>query len=79
MVKNLPAMWEIRVPPVDMEDPLEKGLATHSHILAQRIPWPEEAGGLQATGSQSRTLRVTNANTWPYSPRKGSPPSFPFI
>ena len=51
MVKNLPAMWEIRVPPVDMEDPLEKGLATHSHILARRIPWPEEASGLQSTGS----------------------------
>ena len=74
MVKNLPAMWEIRVPPVDLEDHLEKGLATHSRILAQRVPWTEEAGGLQSTGSHSRTPRVTNANTWPYSPRRGSPP-----
>ena len=47
MVKNLTAMWEI------WEDPLEKGTATHSSILAWRIPWTEEPGGLQSMGSQT--------------------------
>ena len=48
MVKNLPAMQETWVG----EDPLEKGMATHSSILACRIPWTEEPGGLQSMGSQ---------------------------
>ena len=39
------------------EDPLEKGMATHSRILAWRLPWTEEPGGLQSVGSQSRTRR----------------------
>ena len=39
LVKNLPAMWEIRVQSLDWEDPLEKGKATHSSILSWRIPW----------------------------------------
>ena len=52
MVKNLPAMWEMQVRPLGREDPLEKGMATHSSILAWRIPWTEERGGLQAMGSQ---------------------------
>ena len=47
MVKNLPAMWEIRVQSLVREDPLEKEMATHSSILAWRIPWTEEPGGLQ--------------------------------
>ena len=51
-VKNLPAMWEIQVRPLCLEDPLEKALATHSSILAWRIPWTEEPGGLQSMGSQ---------------------------
>ena len=46
MVKNLPAMWEIWIPSLGGEDPLEKGMATHSSILAWRIPWTEEPGGL---------------------------------
>ena len=46
-VKNLPAMQETRVQLVDQEDSLEKGMATHSSILAWRIPWTEEPGGLQ--------------------------------
>ena len=50
MVKNLPAMWETRVQSLDGEDPLEKGMATHSSILAWRIPWTEEPGGLQSWG-----------------------------
>ena len=51
-VKNLPAMQEIQVRPLSQEAPLEKGIATHSSILAWRIPWTEEPGGLQSMGSQ---------------------------
>ena len=51
-VKNLPAMWETQVQSLGQEDPLEKGMATHSSIVAWRIPWTEEPGGLQSTGSQ---------------------------
>ena len=47
MVKNLPAMQETQVRSLGQEDPLEKGLATHSSILAWRIPWTEEPGSLQ--------------------------------
>ena len=50
MVKNLPAMQEIQVQSLDWKDPLEKGMATHSSILAWRIPWTEEPGRLQAIG-----------------------------
>ena len=46
MVKNLPAMQEIQVQSLGQEDPLEKGMATYSSILAWRIPWTEEAGRL---------------------------------
>ena len=45
-------MWETRVRSLDWEDPLEKGMATHSSILAWRIPWTEEPGRLQAMGWQ---------------------------
>ena len=51
MVKNLPAMQETRVQSLGGEDPLEKGMAIHSSILAWRIPWIEEPGGLQSMGS----------------------------
>ena len=51
-VKNLPAMQETQLRPEDQEDPLEKGMAVHSSILAQGIQWTEEPGGLQSTGSQ---------------------------
>ena len=51
-VKNLPAMQEVRVRSLGQEDPLEKRMATHSSILARRIPWAEEPGGLQYMGSQ---------------------------
>ena len=51
-LKRLPAKWEIRVRSLGREDPLEKEMATHSSILAWRIPWTEEAGRLQSTGSQ---------------------------
>ena len=52
MVKNLPAMQESQVPSLGQEDPLEKVIATHSSILAWRIPWIEEPGGLQSMGWQ---------------------------
>ena len=45
-VKNPPAMRETWVPPLGRQDPLEKGMATHSSILAWEIPWTEETGGL---------------------------------
>ena len=51
-VKNPPAMQETRIQSLDQEDPLEKGMATHSSILAWRIPRTEEPGGLQFIGSQ---------------------------
>ena len=51
-VKRLPAMWETSVRPLGLEDPVEKEMATHSSILAWRIPWTEEPGGLQSMGSQ---------------------------
>ena len=52
LVKNLPAIQETRVRFLGQEDPLKKEMATHSSILAWRIPWTEEPGGLQFTGSQ---------------------------
>ena len=52
MVKNLPVIWETQVQSLGCKDPLEKGMATHSSILAWRIPWTEEPGRLQFTGSQ---------------------------
>ena len=52
MVKNLSAMQETWVQSLGREDPLKKGMATHSSILAWRIPWAEEPGRLQSMGSQ---------------------------
>ena len=52
MVKNLPAMKGTRAQSLGWEDPLEKGAATHSSILAWRNPWTEEPGGLQSKGSR---------------------------
>ena len=52
LLKLLPAMQETWVRSLGQEDPLEKEMATHSSILAWRIPWTEEPGGLQSMGSQ---------------------------
>ena len=52
MLKNLPAMQVTRVQSLGQEEPLEKRIATYSGILAWRIPWTEEPGGLQFMGSQ---------------------------
>ena len=54
-VKNLPAMQETQVQSLGQEDLLEKGMATHSSLLAWRIPCTEEPGGLESMGSQSQT------------------------
>jgi len=51
-VKRLPAMWEMRVQSLGWEHPLEKKMASHSSILAWKIPWTEEPGWLQPTGLQ---------------------------
>ena len=50
--KNPPAMQETWVQSLDLEEPLEKGMATHSSVLAWEIPWTEESGRLQSMGSQ---------------------------
>ena len=52
LVKNLPAMEETRVQSLGQEDPLEKKMATHSTLLAWKIPWTEEPSGLQSMGLQ---------------------------
>ena len=54
--KNLPTMQETQVKSLGQEDPLEKGLSNHFSILAWRIPWTEEPGGLQSVGSQKVRL-----------------------
>ena len=65
MVKNLPAIQETRLQFLDQEDPLEKGMATHFSILAWKIPWTEEPGGLQSMGLQKKVKhdRATNIFT----------------
>ena len=59
-VKNLPAMQETQVQSLDREDPLEKGMATHSSILAWEIPWTEKPGGLQSMGSQKSRTQLSD-------------------
>ena len=54
MVKTLPAMQEMQVQSLDQENPLEKGMATHSSVLDGKIPWTVEPGGLQSMGLQSQ-------------------------
>ena len=53
VIKNLSAIQETQVQSLGWEDPLEKGMATHSRVLVWRIPWTEEPGGLQSMGSQT--------------------------
>ena len=52
MIENSLAVWETWVPSLGWEDPLEEGMATHSSMLAWRIPWTEEPGGLPSMGLQ---------------------------
>ena len=60
MVNNLPAMEETLVRSLDQKDPLEEDMATRSSILAWRIPWTEEPGGVQSMGLQR--VDMTEAN-----------------
>ena len=70
LLKNLPAMQETLVPSLSWEDPLEKGKATHSSILAWRIPWTIQS--IQSMGSQSQTqlsnfhVHFERSNGFPY-------------
>ena len=59
-VKNLPAMQETWVRSLGRENPLEKEMATHSSILAWRIPWTEELGGLQSMGVTKSQKRLSD-------------------
>ena len=65
-VKNLPAVWETWVQSLVPEDPLEKGMATHSNILVWRIPWTEEPGKLQSMGLE-RVTHNWETNTFTFS------------
>ena len=60
MVKNLPAMQKTRVQSLGQEDPLVKGMATHSSILTWRIPWTKESGGLQSMGVTKSQTRLSD-------------------
>ena len=62
-VKNLPAMWETQVRSLCQEDPLEEGMAIHSSILAWRIPWTEEPGGLRPCMGLQRVSHNSATNT----------------
>ena len=60
MIRNLPAKPETWVQSLGREDPLEKGMATHSSILDWRIPWTEEPGGLQSMGVAKNWTRLSD-------------------
>ena len=62
MVENLPAMWKTWIQPLGWEDPLEEGMATHSSIVAWRIPWTEQPGGLQSMGLQKESGMTKQLN-----------------
>ena len=62
MVKNPPAMQETWIQFLGQEDPLEEGLAIHVSILAWRLLWTEEPGGLQSMGSQKSWIQVTQTH-----------------
>ena len=68
----MPAMRETQIQSLDWEEPLEMGMATHSSILAQRIPWTEEPNGLQSMGHKeldmTEQLVLNNATQIPYQP-----------
>ena len=74
MVKNLPAMQETQVQSLGQKDPMEKGMATHSSILAWRIPWTEKPGRLQFMGCKesdmTKRLSLTQGTQWNLDSRK---------
>ena len=59
-IKNQPSILETRVRSLGQEDPLEKGIATHSSTLSWRTPWTEESGGLQSMGSEPSTVQESD-------------------
>ena len=71
-VKNLPVIQVTRVRSLGREDPLEKGMVTHSSILAWRVPWTEEPGGLPSTASQ-RVRHSGATNTFTSLPSEAGP------
>ena len=80
MVKNLPAIQETPVQSLGPEDPLEKGMATHSSIPAWRIPWTEEPGGLQSMGLQRvGHNRATHTHTHTVTTAGGSLQGHSFV
>ena len=64
MIKHLPTMWETRLQPLGWEDPLEEGMATHSRILAWRIPWMEEPGRLQSHRVAQSWTQLKQLSKW---------------
>ena len=76
MVKNLPTIQETQVRSLGQEDPLEEGMAIHSGILAWRIPWTEEPGGLQSTGHKD--LDVTD-QPWDFFGRNDAKAETPVL
>ena len=71
MVKNLSTIQELQesqIQSLGQEDPLEEDIATHSSILAWRIPWTEDPGGLQSTGSQKSRTRLSDEHPGNYLP-----------
>ena len=73
-VKSLPAMWDSQVQSLGREEPLEKGMAIHSSILAWKIPWMEEPGRLQSKGS--KRVRHTTTHTWTQTAKMGKSPLY---
>ena len=67
IIKSLPALWETQVQSLAWEDPLEKGMATHSSILAQRIPWMEECSLLGYIPHGCKELDTANQLTLSFS------------
>ena len=78
-VKNLSALWKNQIPSLGWEEPLEKELATHSSILAWRIPWTEEPGGLQGCKESDMTEQLTHTHTPLSKLRLVRPSVFPTI
>ena len=64
MVKNLPAVQEMQVQSLGWDNPLEEDVATHSSILAWKIPWTEESGGLPSIGSLKSWTRLNDSTTY---------------
>ena len=73
MIKNSPAMQETQIPSLGWEDPLEKGMAAHSSILAWRIPWTEELGKLQSQGCKDSDTNEQLNNSNKLSVRRHRP------